>query len=124
MVTHRALVIYNFGVALVLFAIGLVSVLAGDQAIQQSSRLTNLPTFDPGSRQALEQQSDIEQLRARTLFYFELARELKKARSVDTTRYFYDARTAVWILAALFVLAGFMVLTLPREKHGAEPPTA
>jgi hypothetical protein len=119
LVTHRALVIYNFGIALILFAIGLVSVLAGDNAVQQSSRLTNLPTFDASSREALEQQPDLEQLRARTLFYFELARELKKARTVDTTRYFYDARTAVWILAALFVLAGCMVLTLPGEKQNA-----
>ncbi|HZQ75175.1 MAG TPA: hypothetical protein VFB08_19835 [Burkholderiales bacterium] len=122
MVTHRALVIYNFGIALILFAIGLASVLAGDNAAQQSSRLTQLPTFDEGSRQALEQQADLEQLRARTLFYFDLAKELKRARNIDTTRYFYDARTAVWILATLFVLAGLMVLTLPREPKVPPAP--
>jgi len=121
-VTHRALVIYNFGIALILFAIGLASVLAGDNAAQQSSRLTQLPTFDEGSRQALEQQADLEQLRARTLFYFDLAKELKRARNIDTTRYFYDARTAVWILATLFVLAGLMVLTLPREPKVPPAP--
>ena len=108
MVTRRAMMIYNFGIALILVAVGVVTLLFSDVAAQQSARLTALPTFDGNSRQAIEEQEDIEQLRQRSLFYFELARELKVARNADTTRYFYETRTTVLILAALFALGGVM----------------
>lgn len=118
MVTRRALLIYNFGIALILVVVGFVSVYAAE-ALQQPSRLTEMPTFDSDSRQALEQQPDLELLRARALFYFDLARELKKARSVDTTRLFYDARTLAIMVAGLFVLGGVMVLVLPDPTKPA-----
>ena len=117
MVTRRALLIYNFGIALILLTIGFVTVYAGD-AMKQSSRLTELPNFDAASRKAIEEQPELDPLRSRALFYFDLAHELMKARNSDSTRYFYDARTVVWVLAALFVLGGLMTLTLPRETPG------
>ena len=112
MITRRALLIYNFGIALILVVVGFVSVYAVD-ALQQPSRVTQMPTFDGDSRQALEQQQDLEQLRARSLYYFDLAKELKKARTVDTTRLFYDARTLAIMVAGLFTLGGVLILTLP-----------
>jgi hypothetical protein len=114
-VTRRALLIYNFGIALILLTVGFATVYAGD-AMQQSSRLTELPNFDVPSRKAIEEQQELDPLRSRALFYFDLAHELKKARNIDSTRYFYDARTIVWVLAALFILAGLMTLTLPRDS--------
>ena len=113
MITRRALLIYNFGIALILVVVGFVSVYAVDALQQPSRRVTEMPTFDGDSRQALEQQQDLEQLRARSLFYFDLAKELKKARSVDTTRLFYDARTLAIMVAGLFVLGGVLILSLP-----------
>ena len=115
MVTRRALLIYNFGIALILLSIGFLTVYAGD-AMKQSSRLTELPNFDAPSRRAIEEQQELDPLRSRALFYFDLAHELKKARNIDSTRYFYDARTVVWLLAALFILGGLMTLTLPKDK--------
>ena len=112
MITRRALLIYNFGIALILVVVGMLSVYAVD-ALQPSSRVTEMPTFGNDSRQVLEQQQELDALRARALFYFDLARELKKARSVDNTRYFYDARTLAIMVAGLFALAGVMILTLP-----------
>jgi hypothetical protein len=109
------LLIYNFGIALILLTIGFLTVYAGG-AMQQASRLTELPNFDANSRQAIEQQQELDPLRSRALFYFDLAHELKKARNSDNTRYFYDARTVVWLLAALFILGGLMTLTLPSDK--------
>jgi hypothetical protein len=120
-VTRRALLIYHFGIALILLSIGFVTVYAGD-AMKQSSRLTELPNFDATSRKAIEEQQDLDPLRARALFYFDLAHELKKARNTDSTRYFYDARTVVWVLAALFVLGGLMTLTLPKDKPREPSP--
>ena len=122
MITRRALLIYNFGIALILVVVGFVSVYAVE-ALQQPSRLTEMPTFDADSRQAVEQQKDIEPLRARALFYFDLARELKKARSVDTTRLFYDARTLAIMVAGLFALAGVMLLVLPDPTKPSPSPT-
>ena len=119
MLTRRALLIYNFGLSLILVAIGLASVFAAD-ALQQSSRVTNLPTFDNDSRAAIEKQPDLEQLRSRALFYFELARELKKARSVDTSQYYYDARRLAFIVAGLFAVAGIMILTLPETARALD----
>jgi hypothetical protein len=121
-VTRRALLIYNFGIALILLTIGFVTVYAGDALQQQSSRLTELPNFDSTSRKAIEEQPELDPLRSRALFYFDLAHELKKARNSDNSRYFYDARTVVWVLAALFILAGLMTLTLPKENQPAPAP--
>jgi hypothetical protein len=122
--TRRALLIYNFGLSLILVAVGLASIFAAD-AMHQSSRVTNLPTFDKDSREAIEKQPDLEQLRSRALFYFELARELKKARTVDNSQYYYDARRLAFIVAGLFALAGIMILTLPEAARvlDSEPGT-
>ena len=119
-ITRRALLIYNFGIALILVVVGFVSVYAVD-ALQQPSRVTEMPTFDTDSRQALEQQKELEALRARALFYFDLAKELKKARGVDNTRYFYDARTLAIMVAGLFALAGVMILALPPMTKPQSP---
>ena len=112
MITRRALLLYNFGIAVILIVVGIVSVFAVG-VVQAPSRVTDMPTFDRAAHKSLEEHKDIEPLRARALFYFELARDLKRERSLDTARLFYDARTLAFMVAGLFALGGVMILVLP-----------
>ena len=122
MITRRALLIFNFGLAAILATVGFASILAADN-FHQSSRLTELPNFNVDSRQALEQQQDLEQLRSRALFYFELARELKKARSIDTVRLYSDGRTLAFVVAGLFIFCGILIMMMPEMSKPASLPT-
>jgi hypothetical protein len=116
MVTSRALLVFNFGIAVILVLVGFLTVQAMS-AMQASSRLTDMPTFDQAARDSVEKEPDIEKLRARSMFYFELARELKRARNNDSERMFYDARTLCFVVAALFGLGGLMVIALSKDSR-------
>ena len=120
MITRRALLIFNFGLAAILAAVGFASIMAA-QDFTQASRLTELPNFNMESREAIEKQQDVEQLRSRALFYFELARELKKARSTDTVRLYSDGRTLAFVVAGLFVFCGILVMMMPEMKQSSVP---
>ena len=122
MITRRALLIFNFGLAAILAAVGFASIMAA-QDFAQATRLTELPNFNVESRQAIEQQQDVEQLRSRALFYFELARELKKARSIDTVRLYSDGRTLAFVVAGLFIFCGFLILLMPEMAKPVATPT-
>lgn len=112
---YRALLVYHFAMALILVIAGAFSGYTV-QAIEQSSRVTELPTFDNEARGALEKQQDMELLRARALFYFDISRELKRARSYETLQLIYDARRLLFIMAGLFALGGLLVAVLyPRR---------
>ena len=119
MVTRRALLVYNFGIAIILAAVGFLTSYAMI-VTQESSRLTGMPTFDAPARLALEGESEIEKLRARSLFYLELAYELKKSQRIDVSRLFYDARTLAFMVSGLFVLGEVLVLVLsaPVKNEG------
>ena len=124
MITRRALLIYHFGIAALLLVIGAVSVYAVD--VGAPGRLTEMPTFDRESRTTLSEERDVEALRSRSLFYFDLGRELKKARVRDTVRLFYDVRTFAFVVAALFALGGLMLLSFRQQppEPGGSPEAA
>jgi hypothetical protein len=106
MITRRTLAIYNFGLALLFLLVGLV----GLYALESANRPAAVPPFDKASQVAIAEDQDVERLRARALFYFELARDLKRARYSDQDSYLGGFRTVFFIAAIVFAIGGLMTL--------------
>jgi hypothetical protein len=117
MITRRTLLLYNFGIAGLLVFIGLLSMVGADAS--QIKRLNDLPNFNAEARAFLTDESDIERLRARSVFYFEVARDLKRARTDDSSRVFKDASTLAFFVAILFALSGGMLIVYGRVRKKA-----
>jgi len=107
MITRRTLLIYNFGIALIFVVIGLLSLVTLDPFTNRSAIV---PPFDPASHVAMQEEQDVEHLRSRAIFYFELGRELKRARYADSDSRFGEFRFLCFALATAFALGGAMSL--------------
>jgi hypothetical protein len=117
MITRRTLLLYNFGIAGLLAFIGAMSIVGADAA--QIRRLNDLPNFNAEARAYLDQEQDLEKLRSRSLFYFDVARDLKRARTDDSSQVFKDASTLAFFVAALFAVSGVMQLLYSRARKKA-----
>ena len=110
-ITRRTLIIYNFGIALLFVVIGGLSLITFEHFL---NRPAVLPPFDPASAKAIQEEPDLEHLRSQAAFYFELGRELKRARYSDTDTLIRDFRSLCFLLGAIFVVGG--VLSLQATK--------
>jgi hypothetical protein len=117
MITRRTLLLYNFGIAGLLVFIGALSMLGVDAA--QIKRLNDLPNFNAEARAGITDEQDIERLRTRSVFYFEVARDLKRARSDDSSKVFKDASTLAFFVAALFAVSGGLQILYSRLRRKA-----
>ena len=117
MVTRRTLLLYNFGIAGLLVFIGAMSIVGADAA--QIKRLNDLPNFNAEARNYLIEEQDIEKLRARSQFYFDVARDLKRARTDDSSKVFKDASTLAFFVAVLFAASGVMQVLYGRARKKA-----
>ncbi|MBV8029931.1 MAG: hypothetical protein JO035_00325 [Betaproteobacteria bacterium] len=115
MITPRLLLIYNFGIAMLFVLTGIVSATAIEPLL---NRQVVLPPFDNASQQAIREEKDLEHLRTRTLFYFELARDLKQARYSDTDTLFSDLRKICFAIALAFAVGGGLALAVVRKRKG------
>jgi hypothetical protein len=115
-ITRRTLIIYNFGAALLFAVIGALSLLTFDHLL---NRPAVLPPFDSASAKAIEQEPDLERLRSQAAFYFELGRELKRARYSDTDSLIRDFRSLCFLLTVIFAVGGAMSLKVAK---GATKP--
>jgi hypothetical protein len=111
MITSRTLLIYNFGIALTFVVIGLLSLLTFEHLL---SRPVALPPFDPASSKAIQAEPDLEKLRSQALFYFELGRDLKRARYSDTDTLVHDFRFLCFLLSVVFAVGGMMAVMATR----------
>jgi hypothetical protein len=117
MITRRTLLLYNFGIAGLLAFIGAMSILGADAA--QIKRLNDLPNFNAEARAFFNDERDLEKLRTRSLFYFDVARDLKRARTDDNSKVFKDASTLAFFVAALFAISGAMQVLYARARKRA-----
>lgn len=111
MITRRTLIIYNFGIALLFVVIGALSLFAFERFLD---RPAVLPPFDPGSAKAILEEQDPERLRSQATFYFELGRELKRARYSDTDTLIHDFRSLCFLLGIIFAVGGAMSLRVTK----------
>jgi len=107
------LLIYNFGIATIFVVIGMLSLLTFEHLL---SKPAIMPPFDPASAQAIHDEQDIERLRHRAAFYFELGRDLKRARYSDTDTLIHDFRYLCFLLGAVFSLGGAMSFLVTRTS--------
>jgi len=117
MITRRTLLLYNFGIAGLLVFVGLMSIVGADAS--QIKRLNDLPSFNAESRGYITNEQDIERLRSRAEFYFDVARDLKRARTDDSSRVFKDASTLSFFVAVLFGISGLMQILYGRARKKA-----
>ena len=117
MITRRTLLLYNFGLAGLLAFIGAMSIVGADAS--QIKRLNDLPSFNAESRSYLVSETDIERLRSRAEFYFDVARDLKRARVDDSSKVFKDMSTLAFFVAALFATSGAMQILYGRARKKA-----
>jgi hypothetical protein len=108
----RTLLLYNFGIALVFLLIGFLSVYSLD--LVKPNRANEPIALAKEARLAIEQEQAVEALRGRAFFYFDTARDMRRARVQDDVRTYYDAQVISFVVAALFVVGGLMSILLPR----------
>ena len=108
MFTRQTLLIYNFGLALMFVVIGALTMATFEHFLNRPA-VAALP-FDPASAQAIRDEQDIEKLRSRAVFYFDLGRDLKRARYSDTDTLVHDFRFLCFLLGAIFTVGGAMSL--------------
>ena len=97
--------------------IGALGMVGADAA--QIKRLNDLPSFNAEARSFIADEPDLERLRSRSLFYFDVARDLKRARTDDSSRVFKDASTLAFFVAVLFAISGGLLLLYGRARKKA-----
>ena len=108
MFTKRTLLIYNFGLALLFVVIGTLTMATFEHFLNRPAAA--IPPFDAASARAIHEEQDLEKLRGRAAFYFELGRDLKRARYSDTDTLVRDFRFLCFLLGAIFAVGGSMSL--------------
>lgn len=115
MFTKRTLLIYNFGLALLFLVVGALTMATFEQFLNRPAAA--IPPFDAASAKAIHEEPDLERLRARAVYYFDLGRDLKRARYSDTDTLVRDFRFLCFLLGAIFTVGGAM--SLVTLKPGA-----
>jgi len=110
--------IYNFGIAFIFLVIGLLTAHTLD--VIRPNRQVEAQTLVKLSRDAILEESNLEQLRSRAIFYFELARDLRKAKTEEIEHGFYDIRLLTFVVAGVFTFGGLLLLLLPRPGRLAQ----
>ncbi len=109
----RTLLLYDFGIAVVFLLIGYLSVYSLD--LVKPNRANESPAFAKEARLAVEAEQGVDALRARALFYFDVARDIRRARVQDDVRTYYDAQVLSFVVAGLFLFGGLMAFLLPSS---------
>jgi hypothetical protein len=112
--TKRTLLIYNFGLALLFLVVGALTMATFEHFLNRPAAA--VAPFDPASAKAINEEQDIEKLRARATFYFELGRGFRKARYADTDTLVRDFRRLCFLLGAIFAVGGAMAFVTFRRS--------
>lgn len=116
MITRRALMIYNFGIAFIFLAIGLLTVHTMD-VIRPNRQVESL-SLATLSREGILEEKNLEMLRSRAMFYFELAQDMRKAKTSEIEQGFYDIRLLTFVVAGVFTFGGLLLLPRPDKLPG------
>ena len=122
-ITRQTLLLYNFGLALAFIFMGALSLLTFERLMD---RPVIQPPFDSVSLTVIKEETDIERLRSKAAFYFELGRDLKRARYADTDTGARDFRIVCFLVAGLLAIGGVLLIifTRPEIAKKVAAPTA
>ena len=113
MFSKRTLLIYNFGLAMLFVVIGALTMTTFEHFLNRPAAA--IPPFDAASAKAIREERDIERLRMRATHYFDLGRDLKRARYSDTDTLVRDFRSLCFLLGAIFIVGGTMSLVALKQ---------
>jgi hypothetical protein len=106
-ITRRTLLIFQFGGCLVFILSGLVSTYT-ITTLMPSVGKGVIQGLEASSRQALVEEEDVEQVRNKGLYYFDLAEGLKQAQASEELSILETVRHFCYLLAAVFGLGGLL----------------
>src|SRR5258705_10658207 len=113
-VSRRSLLLFNFGIAMVFIVIGSLSVYSLD--LVRPNRASEPIAFAKEARLAIAEEQSIDAVRARTLYYFDIARDMRRARLRDEVETYNDVRILSFVVAGLFLVGGAPALLLPAPQ--------
>ena len=119
-VNLRSVLLFHFGVAAIFVLIGLLSAYSLD--LVHPSRGKEREALGKEARVLIEEEREIEPVRARALYYFDTLRGMRQARVQDTEHLYNDVRLLSFVVAGLFVLGGVLTLLLPSLPPSAPKP--
>ncbi len=114
-VSRRSLLLFNFGIAVVFIVIGSLSVYSLD--LVRPNRASEPTAFAKDARLAIAEEQSIDAVRARTLYYFDIARDMRRARLRDEVETYNDVRILSFVVAGLFLVGGALALLLPAPQE-------
>jgi hypothetical protein len=106
--------------ALIFVVVGLLSVYSLE--VLKPGRADESSNFSKGARQTIEQEPAAETLRARALFYFDVARGFRQARVQDEVGVYSDVRALSFGVAGLFVIGAILALLLLPARDAVPAP--
>jgi hypothetical protein len=116
MVTRRTLLIFNFGIAVLFLLVGVLSIYAMSIVRPVAGQVDVPPAFNRTVLHAIAEEKELEKLRSTAVFYYELARDFRKARYEASEGYLYDVRVLSFFVAGLFAIGGLLTLAPVRER--------
>jgi hypothetical protein len=124
MITRRTLLIFQLGNCLAFVLVGLLSTYTITTLLPSVGKAVILQTLDVPARKSLSEEEDIEHMRGRALYYFDLAAELKQAHGNEELGILETVRYVCYVMAALFGVGGllcFAARTGPAEPGKSDP---
>lgn len=122
MISHRTLLLYNFGAGIAFAVIGWLSTSAIDTFLPSLTQKKTVPTLQAKIRNELADEQDLEHLKSQALFYFDLAKDLKNARNEDDQNSVEEISRVCFVLAAVFMLGGAMAAVAKPAVAGKPKP--
>ena len=110
MVTRRTLLLYHFGACFAFVVMGLLSPYVIESFLPTMGKEITLPPLSPAAVKELRETQDVQRLRSQALFYFELARDFKRAQSTVEQEEVLAVRYICYILAGVLGLGGLLTL--------------
>jgi hypothetical protein len=120
-ITRRTLLLFQFGVCITFLVIGTLSTYAIETLLPNLGKTVILASLDKNARKELETIDDVEKLRPKAQFYFDLAVQLKQAHGTQEANLIDAGANVCYILAALFAMGGLLILAAPLAK--TPPPS-
>lgn len=96
--------------------VGLLSIYALSIVAPSANQVEVPPAFNVSALQAITEEKEVEKLRSQTVFYYELARDFRKARYAAAEGYLYDVCVLALFFAGLFSIGGLLVTVPPKQQ--------
>jgi hypothetical protein len=117
-VTLRTLLLFNLGMAALFALLAAGTYLVPDSRARQ---VTYLPSFDAPSRQMVAESDDMESVRTKALYYFDLAKGLKVRQYENDEDHVATLRIVSYLSALALTLSAALACLFGRVRGTGGP---